>query len=81
MNWEVDVVSIFFIFLYISIIVGGNNFFILLVIILLGLFVSHIYQKIKINSIDGLGFHILYMLGIIKIKNLIPSHKKTFIGG
>lgn len=81
MNWEVDVVSIFFIFLYISIIVGGNNFFILLGIILLGLFVSHIYQKIKINSIDGLGFHILYMLGIIKIKNLIPSHKKTFIGG
>lgn len=81
MNWEVDVVSIFFVFFYIAIIVGGNSFFILLGIILLGFLVSFIYQKIKINSISGLGFHILYVLNIIKVKKIIPSYKKIFIGG
>ncbi len=72
--WDVDELAVICICMAVGIITGKLTQF-----IVGGLIVSKLIGKVKKDKSDGYLQHILYWLGIMPLKGLPPSYKRSFI--
>jgi conjugal transfer pilus assembly protein TraL len=72
--WDVDEIAVICICMVVGIITGELTKF-----IIGGLIVSKVIGKLKKDRSDGYLQHILYWWGIMSLKGLPPSYKRSFI--
>lgn len=72
--WDVDEISVICICMVVGIITGELTKF-----IIGGLIVSKLIGKMKSEKQDGFLQHLLYWWGIMPLKGLPPSYKRSFI--
>lgn len=72
--WDVDEIAVICICMVVGIITGELTKF-----IIGGLLVSKVIGKLKDDKSDGYLQHVLYWWGIMPLKGLPPSYKRSFI--